>query len=45
MMDSCGYMNNPLQSRVLLTLLCEYEFKALAVGAYSHYIVCVIIVV
>ena len=37
MMDSLGYVSDPLWTRVLLTLWHEYVLKAIALGAYSYH--------
>ena len=42
MMDSRGYMSNPLWLWVLWTLWHEYVLKAFVVGAYSCYTVCMV---
>ena len=42
MMDSCGYVSDPLWPWVLWTLWYEYVLKSIAVGAYSCHIVCIV---
>ena len=41
-MDSHGYVSNPLWQWVLLTLWLEYALQAIAVGAYSCHTVCIV---
>ena len=45
MMDSRGYVNDPLWPGVLLTLWHEYLLKAIDEGAYSCHTVCIVTVV
>ena len=45
MMDSHGYMSDPLWTCMLLTLWHKYMLKVIALGAYSYHTVCIVIAV
>ena len=44
MMDSHGYVSDPLCPRVLFTLWHEYVLKVITIGAYSCHTMCIVTV-